>query len=310
VNREAVKIVEVGPRDGLQNEKETLSVSDRVEFIRRLIQAGNLWLEGGSFVSPKAIPQMIESEKVFEVLKAELNDRLLDLSFLVANEKGLERAQAAGVSSIAIFSATSNSFTQKNIQRTVNESLQDFSNIAKRALALKMKVRGYVSTAFGCPFEGRQDPEEVLRIAGTLFDVGCFEVSIGDTIGVAHPRQIRDIFSKLKTSFGLKQIAAHLHDTRGAALLNIREALDVGVRIFDSSAGGLGGCPYAPGSSGNVASEEVVWFLEAAGFTTGVNLEKLLDASQWMEGRLGRPLRSKLYQSRKKPYYFDEERKA
>jgi len=310
MNREAVKIVEVGPRDGLQNEKEILSVADRVEFVRRLILAGNHWLEGGSFVSPKAIPQMIDSEQVFSQLKNEAKAAQADLSFLVANEKGLERAKAAGVNSIAVFTATSNSFTTKNIQRSVDESISEFSKIAKEALALKMQVRGYISTAFGCPYEGRQDPQKVVRLAGALFDMGCFEVSVGDTIGVAHPRQIRDVFSKLKTSFGLKQMAAHLHDTRGAALLNIREALNVGVRIFDSSAGGLGGCPYAPGASGNVASEEVVWFLEGEGFTTGVNLEKLLDASQWMEGRLGRPLHSKLYQSKKKPYYFDEEQKA
>ncbi len=248
MNREVVKIVEVGPRDGLQNEKETLSVSDRVDFIKRLMNAGNLWIEGGSFVSPKAIPQMIDSEKVFESLRDDIKASHVDLSFLVPNEKGLERAKVAGVNSIAVFTATSNTFTSKNIQRTVEESLQEFSKIAKESESLKMHMRGYISTAFGCPYEGRQDPNEVVRLAGALLDRGCFEVSIGDTIGVAHPRQIRDVFSKLKTTFGLKRIAAHLHDTRGAALLNIREALDVGVRVFDSSAGGLGGCPYAPGA--------------------------------------------------------------
>ncbi len=300
---ESVKIVEVGARDGLQNEGLTLPVSDRIEFLKKLMASGLQWLEGGSFVSPKAVPAMADSEKVFESLK----NSQADLSFLVPNEKGLDRAMEYGVQSIAIFSATSDSFTQKNINRGVDESLKEFAGIVGRAKASKMRVRGYVSTAFGCPFEGRQDPKRVLQVTEALFKMGCDEVSIGDTIGVAHPRQVREVFSQLRSQFGLENLAAHMHDTRGAALLNIREALNLGVRIFDSSVGGLGGCPYAPGASGNVATEEVVWFLEGEGFKTGVALEGLLSASSWIESRLSHSLRSRFYQSKRKPYYFDEE---
>jgi hydroxymethylglutaryl-CoA lyase len=304
---ESVKIVEVGPRDGLQNESVLWSVESRAELIQLLWAAGFQSIEGGSFVSPKAIPAMVDSEKVFERLKASSRfSAKTELSFLVANSKGLDRALEAGVTTIAVFSATSDSFTQKNIQRSVEDSLREFKEICGRALAASLKVRGYVSTAFGCPYEAYQSPDRVLKVTEQLFEMGCYEVSIGDTIGVAHPRQIRDVFGRLVKSFKSSQIAAHLHDSRGSALVNIREALDLGVRIFDSSVGGLGGCPYAPGASGNVASEEVVWLLEGLGYRTGVNLEKLLEAATFAQTQLGRPLRSKFYQSNRKPYYFDE----
>jgi hydroxymethylglutaryl-CoA lyase len=304
---EAVKIVEVGPRDGLQNDSLVLSVDQRAELIQKLIAAGLRSLEGGSFVSPKAIPPMADSEKVFERLKdqALVSSGEVELSFLVPNQKGLERALQAGVRAIAIFSATSDSFTQKNIQRSVKDSLEEFKGITKHALALGIRVRGYVSTAFGCPYEGRQKPERVVEITQSLFDMGCGEVSIGDTIGVAHPRQIRDVFGRLIKEFSASRIAAHLHDTRGMALVNAKEALDLGIRTFDGSVGGLGGCPYAPGASGNVATEELVWLMEGLGFKTGVDLQKLLDAATFVQSLLGRTLRSKFYQSNPKPYYFD-----
>lgn len=297
-----VKIVEVGPRDGLQNEKMQMSVEDRVSFVERLAQAGVKYMEAGSFVSPKAIPQMADSEKVWEAC-AHLST---DLSFLVANQKGLERALLSGVKSIAVFSATSDSFTQKNIGRSIEDSLTEFKDIVENAKKSGLRVRGYVSTVFGCPYEGFQDPQKAIEVTDQLFAMGCEEVSIGDTIGVAHPRQVLNIFDQLIKRFGADRLAAHMHDTRGAALLNIKTALDLGIRTFDSSVGGLGGCPYAPGSSGNVATEEVVWFLEGMGYSTGIQLDRLLSVSEWIESKLQRPLRSKFYLARGRQFYFDQ----
>ena len=299
--KEKVKIVEVGPRDGLQNEAKLLSVQDRVELIRILIEAGLRFLEGGSFVSPKAIPQMADSEKVWEALKSEK----VDLSFLVPNEKGLQRALTAEVKSISVFTAASDSFNQKNIGMTVDESLRVIQSMLVRKKDLKgIKIRGYISTAFGCPYEGFQDPKKTVEVAEKLLKLGCSEVSIGDTIGVAHYSQVQEMLKLLKKKVGLKKIAMHFHDTRGAALTNIKAALDAGIRIFDSSIGGLGGCPYAVGSSGNVATEEVVWLLEGAGFQTGVSIEKLLQASKWIESKIERGLKSKLYLSKPTRLFF------
>ncbi|MBN8555091.1 MAG: hydroxymethylglutaryl-CoA lyase [Deltaproteobacteria bacterium] len=304
---EKVKIVEVGPRDGLQNEAKTLSVEDRAELIQKLIATGEKFLEGGSFVSPKAIPQMVDSEKVLEkisgsVLGSAATSASVDLSFLVPNEKGLERALEAKVKSIAIFTATSDSFTEKNIGMKVADSLKVFESVAKKAIQEKLRLRGYVSTAFGCPYEGSQKAEKVLEVTEKLLAMGCDEVSIGDTIGVAHPKQIEKVFSLLARKLGSQnfphRIAGHFHDTRGMALLNIKTSLDLGLRTFDSSIGGLGGCPYAKGSSGNVATEEVVWSLEGLGFSTGISVEKLLEVAAWIESKIGRPLKSRLYLSR------------
>lgn len=297
-----VKIVEVGPRDGLQNEKKTLQVSDRIELIKRLIDAGLKYLEGGSFVSPKAIPQLVDSEEVWKALQPALK---VDLSFLVASENGFKRAKEAHVRSIAVFTATSESFNQKNIRKSVDESLLLFSRIVEEAKSLNMRVRAYVSTVFGCPYEGYQKEERGVEVVERLFKMGCDEVSVGDTIGVAHPGQIRSFFRKLKSQVDLSRVAAHLHDTRGMAAANILAACEEGVRIFDSSVGGLGGCPYAQGSSGNVATEEVVYLLEGIGFKTGISIPELLSTAAWVEKKLERTLKSKLYLSAPQKIFFD-----
>lgn len=296
-----VKVVEVGPRDGLQNEAKVLSVGERVEMIQKLEAAGLRFIEGGSFVSPKAIPQMIDSEKVWESLKSKAE---ADLSFLVPNAKGLERALASQVKSVAVFSATSDEFNKKNIGMTVKESLNSYRPIVSEAVEKGLRVRGYVSTAFGCPYEGKQSVSKLIDVTQKLFEFGCYEVSIGDTIGVAHPKQVHEVFCELQASVGLDRLAGHFHDTRGAALANIKTALDLGLRIFDSSIGGLGGCPYAQGSSGNVATEEVVWLLEGAGMKTGVSLESLLGVAAWVESKVGRPLKGRLYLSKPKQFFF------
>lgn len=297
VYSDVVKIVEVGPRDGLQNEKQILSVEDRVELIRRLIKAGARFIEGGSFVSPKAIPQMQDSEKVWDAFK-KTDD--IDLSFLVPNEKGLERAIAAGVKSIAVFTATSDEFNKKNIGMSVSESLEVCRKIIPQAISKNLKVRGYISTAFGCPYEGPQAPSKLYKIAEQLLDFGCYEISVGDTIGIAHPKQVHDVFYDIQAEFGLEKFAGHFHDTRGAALTNIKTAVDLGLRVIDASVGGLGGCPYAQGSSGNVATEEVVWLLEGLGLKTGIKLEQVLETAEWVEQRIGRSLKSKLFLARKR----------
>lgn len=297
-----LKIVEVGPRDGLQNESVQLSASDRAQFIRLLKAAGLKYMEGGSFVSPKAIPQMQGSEDVWNELK---DDASIELSFLVANEKGLERALQSKVHRIAVFTATSDSFTKKNINMTVAESLERFSKIAEKAAAEGFSVRGYVSTAFGCPYEGAQPVDKLEKVIERLFQMGCNEVSVGDTIGVANPGQSSRVFSRLAQSFDISKIAAHMHDTRGMAVANLCAAFEQGVRIADSSVGGLGGCPYAKGSSGNVATEEVVLAAEGLGYETGVAIPVLLEAAAWIEKKIGKELSSRLYRSRPSSFFYE-----
>lgn len=301
---ESVKIVEVGPRDGLQNEKKILSVNERIEFIQNLYEAGLRHLEGGSFVSPKAIPQMESSEEVWAAFQDQSD---VELSFLIASEKGLQIAIDADVRSISVFTATSEAFNLKNIRRGVEDSLQLFSDLIGEAKKRGIRVRGYVSTVFGCPYEGRQEESRGIEIVKRLFEMGCYEVSVGDTIGVAHPAQVRSFYRKLKSEMAIESVAAHLHDTRGMALANILAAVEEGVRVFDSSTGGLGGCPYAQGSSGNVATEEVVYLLEGMGFFTGVSIEKLLSTAKLMESKLERPLKSKLYLASPSKIFFDKD---
>lgn len=296
-----VKIVEVGARDGLQNESKKLSVEDRAGLIERLIKCGLSFLEGGSFVSPEAIPQMVDSEKVWE----KVSGQNADISFLVPNMKGLDSAKTAGVKSIAVFSATSDAFNKKNINKSVKESLAVIKEVCEAAIAEKMKVRGYVSTAFGCPYEGFQDPKKLVYVITELFKMGCYEVSVGDTIGVAHPNQVKSVFTLLGKEFDLQKIAAHMHDTRGFALCNILEALDCGLRIFDSSIGGLGGCPYAAGSSGNVATEEVNHLMLSLGLNSGISTEDLLECSKWVSEKLGKPLKSKFYLAQPTKLFYD-----
>ncbi|TVQ80725.1 MAG: hydroxymethylglutaryl-CoA lyase [Bradymonadales bacterium] len=297
---EKIKFVEVGPRDGLQNQTESFSLDFRIELIERLVNCGVESLEAGSFVSPKAIPQMQDSEKVFEALKS----KAVDLSFLVPNRKGFDRAVTAGVRSIALFTATSEAFVQKNIRMSIDDSMRVFEEISREAKDRKMRIRGYLSTVFGCPYEGRQSVTSAIELTKRLFQMGCDEVSLGDTIGVAHPRQVREFWKDFRSELSVKNVAAHFHDTRGAALANILATLESEVRIFDGSVGGLGGCPYAAGASGNVASEEVIWLLEGLGFETGISLEELLTTAAWLETHLKNPLKSKLYRSAPKHLYY------
>lgn len=295
-SKDHIKIVEVGPRDGLQNEKNVWSVEDRVDLIRHLIGSGLQHIEAGSFVSPRAIPQMAGSDKVWEQLKhAEV-----DLSFLVPNQKGWAQALSSQVKSIAVFTATSSAFTTKNINKTVEESLEEYAPLVSEAVHKSIRVRGYISTAFGCPYDGPQDPKRAIELTRRLFEMGCYEVSIGDTIGVAHPAQVQALFTRLRSEVPISKVAGHFHDTRGLALSNIRAAFDVGVRVFDSSIGGMGGCPYAPGSAGNVATEEVAWLFEGYGIQTGLSVEKLLKTVEWIEERSKTSIRSKFSLSKPK----------
>ncbi len=296
-----IKIVEVGPRDGLQNEANTLSFDDRVNLIKKLEEAGLRFIEGGSFVSAKAIPQMVDSEKVW----ANVSNLKADISFLVPNLKGLERAISAGVKSISVFTATSDAFNSKNIGMTVRESLDVISQIALQAKAT-LKIRGYISTAFGCPYEGLQSEKRLFDLVENLLKFGCYEVSVGDTIGVAHPKQVKSVVEGLKKTSDISKIALHLHDTRGMALANIQMGLDRGVKTFDSSIGGLGGCPYAEGSSGNIATEEVAWLMQGWGLKTGISIEKTLEVSKWIETKVARKLKSKLYLAQPKRLFYVE----
>jgi hydroxymethylglutaryl-CoA lyase len=289
-----VTVVEVGPRDGLQNERTPLSVEDRVEFCTRLIAAGLPVVEVGAFVSPKWVPQMAGSDEVLRRLSARPGVRL---PVLVPNRPGFERARAAGAREIAVFTAASETFNRRNTTASVEESFARFSEFVPEAKREGLRVRGYVSTCFGCPFEGRVPAPRVVEIARRLADAGCDEVSIGDTIGVAVPTQVSDVFGRLRDALGGVSVAAHFHDTRGTALANVLAALDEGVAVVDSSAGGLGGCPFAPGAAGNLATEDLVYMLDGMGIATGVDLGAVAEASRALAGRIGGPLPSRWLQA-------------
>ncbi len=284
-----VKVVEVGPRDGLQNEAVTLSVENRIAFCRALIEAGLSVVEPGAFVSPKWVPQMAGSEEVFKALP---KDRA-QLPMLVPNKQGFERAQSAGVSAIAIFTAASDAFNLKNTNATIDESMRRFEEFVGEAKRASMFVRGYISTCFGCPYEGPVAPAKVATVTRRLIELGCDEISLGDTIGVAVPSQVDDVLAAVSGSVDLPRLAVHFHDTRGTALANVLRAVQLGVAIVDSSAGGLGGCPYAPGASGNLATEDLLYMLHGMGIETGVDLEKVAAASRLIGERLGRELPSR-----------------
>lgn len=275
-----VRIVEVGPRDGLQNEKLIFPTDLKIDFIELLIEAGIKYLEATSFVNPKAIAQMADAKELYAEIKKRGLDQKANLSCLVPNKKGLDSAIELGVKEIAVFTATSETFTKKNINATIEESLQTISLVTKEALSAGIKVRGYISTAFGCPYEGEIKREQVVPILEKLFKIGCYEVSIGDTIGVATPLHVVALTEKIKEYFDLNQIAMHFHDTRGMALTNIYESFLQGIRVFDSSAGGLGGCPYAKGATGNVATEDVWYLFQSLGINIAIDIEKLVNASQ------------------------------
>lgn len=293
-----VSLVEMGLRDGLQNEKDFVSVETRVEFARRLADAGVRRLEVGSFVSPKWVPQMEGSGDVVRGVLALQRERKIaasaTFSALVPNEKGMEDAIASGVREIAIFGAASESFSKKNINCSIEESFERFEVVMKIAKKRKMKVRGYLSTCFGCPFEGEVPEARVLKLAKKMAALGVYEVSIGDTIGVASPGQVERLMKKLLKIIPAKSLAGHFHDTRGQALANILASWKVGVRIFDTSLGGLGGCPYAPGATGNVATEDVVYMFHGLGVDTGLDLEKLISMNPWIAEKVGHPLPSRV----------------
>lgn len=282
---ERVAIVEVAPRDGLQNEKQTVSVETKVELIERLAASGEKTIEAGAFVSPKWVPQMAASDEVMARIK-----RAEGVSYpvLAPNMKGYEAARAAGADTVAIFGAASESFSKKNINATIAESLDRFRAIVEAAKADGVRVRGYVSCVLGCPYEGKVPLANVVRVSKALYEMGCYEISLGDTIGAGTAGEARAMVRAVAQDVPVAALAGHYHDTYGQALANIWASLEEGVRTFDSSVSGLGGCPYAPGASGNVASEDVVYMLEGSGFETGIDLDRLVETSRWISDRLGR----------------------
>ena len=289
-----VRVVEVGPRDGLQNEAAALGVEDKVAFTQALIDAGLPVVEPGAFVSPRWVPQMAGSDEVLRRLRRPDGVRL---PVLVPNRKGYEAARAAGAREIAIFTAASETFNRKNINASIDESFARFQEFVPDALREGMWVRGYISTCFGCPYEGAVDPARVVDVARRLAAAGCHEISIGDTIGVGVPSQVTDVMGRLKQAIPQTSLAVHFHDTRGTALANVLAALQEGIEVVDSSAGGLGGCPYAPGASGNLATEDLLYMLHGMGIATGVDLGRVAAASRALAPRLGHALPSRFLQA-------------
>jgi len=289
-----VRVVEVGPRDGLQNEKVTIPTEAKIDYITALADAGLRTIEAGAFVSPKWVPQMVDTAEVYRNIP---KDPGVDYPVLVPNLKGLERASDAGVTSIAIFTAASETFNKRNINMSIDESFENYAPVVQRARGEGMRVRGYVSTAFGCPYEGDVAPEKVLEVCARLLDLGCYEVSVGDTIGVGNPVQVQSVTGFLLQVIPPSKLAMHFHDTRGTALANTLAALEMGIATFDASSGGLGGCPYAPGASGNMATEDLVYMLEKMGIDTAVDLGRLVAASQIIAPYLDHPLPGRYLQS-------------
>ena len=287
----AVRIVEMGPRDGLQNEKQLVSTDTKLELVRRLERAGLKAIETTSFVSPKWVPQMADSLQVLQAL--DMNSHI-DYPVLVPNDKGLDAALEAGVREIAVFGAASEAFSQKNINASIAESLLRFESVMKRAQAANIKVRGYVSCVLGCPYEGDIAPYKVAEVARALYDMGCYEISLGDTIGVGTPNKVTAMLDAVTEVVPVTKLAGHFHDTYGMAIANIHTALQAGVRTFDSSVAGLGGCPYAKGATGNVATEDVVYLLHGMGIDTGIDLDALVDTGAWISEQLGRPTSSRV----------------
>ena len=292
----SVRVVEVGPRDGLQNEKVLISTEQKIQFINMLAEAGLPVVEATSFVSPRAIPQLSDAS---EVMAGLTRFSTTEYPVLVPNLKGMERALAAGVRSVAVFTAASESFTRHNINATIAESLANFRPVVALAQQEGVPVRGYISTVFGCPYEGTVAPEQVLTVAQALIEMGIGELSLGDTIGVATPNQVVDVLGLLmdEGAIPVERLAVHFHDTRGTALANVLMALQLGISIVDSSAGGLGGCPYAPGAAGNLATEDLLYMLHGMGIHTGVNLEKVVAATRFIAPLLGHAPTSKYYQA-------------
>lgn len=293
-----VTIVEMGLRDGLQNEAVHLSVHQRFQMLKKLSAAGLKRIEVGAFVSPKWVPQMSATTPlVKKALRAQQNntiDSKIKLSALVPNMKGLENAQKTGIKEVAVFGAASETFSKKNINCSVKESLLKFADVVAAAKKKKMRVRGYLSTVFACPYEGVQSTSKVLKLIEKYLELGVYEISLGDTIGVASPKQVRTLLKGVLKLTKTNKVALHFHDTRGTAIANILASLDLGFKTFDTSLGGLGGCPYAPGAAGNVATEDVVYMLKQMGCQTGIDLQKLVNTTLWMNRQVGRQLPSKL----------------
>lgn len=296
--KKSVVLVEMGLRDGLQNEKKVLDADTRAEFARRLSEAGVKRLEVGAFVSPQWVPQMAGTAEVvaktFALVKEGKIPKKTEFSVLVPNERGMLDAIQSGVKEVAIFAACSESFSLKNINCTIDESFKRFEPVMALAKKHKIKVRGYLSTCFGCPFEGKVPEARVIKLVQRMHKLGVYEISIGDTIGVADVGQVESLFKKLKKLVPMKKLAGHFHDTRGQALANILAAYKQGVEIFDTSLGGLGGCPYAPGATGNVATEDVIYMFHGMGVKTGLNLDKLLEMDPWMAEKIEHALPSKV----------------
>ncbi len=286
-----VKVVEVGPRDGLQNEPTPIDTDTKVEFINRLSDTGLSVIEATSFVSPKWVPQLADADEVMARIT-----RKTDVSYpvLVPNIKGLERAFAAGVKEIAVFSAASEAFSQKNTNCSIDESIERFRPAIARAQEEGVRVRGYISCVLGCPYEGAVDPQRVAAVARQLYGLGCYEISLGDTIGIGTPLQARDLVATVARVVPMEHLAVHFHDTRGQALANILACLELGVSVVDSSVGGLGGCPYASGATGNVATEDVLYMLHGMDIETGVDMDRLIEVGRFISTRLGRDTQSRV----------------
>ncbi len=287
-----VKLVEVGPRDGLQNEPgAVIPTAIKVELIDRLGAAGLSYIEAASFVSPKWVPQMGDAAAVMAAIRRRDN---VTYAALTPNMKGLEAAMAAGVEEVAVFGAASESFTQKNINCSIAESLERFTPVLETALAAGLRVRGYVSTTLGCPYEGEIAPQKVAEVSALLYEMGCYQISLGDTIGVGTPLKAKRMLEAVAGRIPMEHLAAHFHDTYGQALANLYAVLEEGLAVIDASVAGLGGCPYAKGASGNVASEDVVYMLNGLGIETGIDLDQLISAGQYISDALGRRTGSKV----------------
>jgi hydroxymethylglutaryl-CoA lyase len=286
-----VKIVEVGARDGLQNEPRIVATKDKIALIDLLSATGLQAIEVSSFVSQQQVPQMADAAEVFAGIQRQPG---VDYSALVPNLQGLDAAMTVGVAEVAVFAAASETFSQRNIACSVAESLERFAAVIKSALAVDVKVRGYISCVAGCPYEGAVPTQRVAELAQHLADLGCYEISLGDTIGVATPGQVKSLLQRVSKQVPMKQLAVHFHDTYGQALANIFSALQEGVAVVDSSVSGLGGCPFAQGASGNVATEDVLYMLNGLGVYTGVDLDRLIGAGQFICGLLDRPTGSRV----------------
>ena len=287
--------MEVGPRDGLQNEARPVSTADKIAFIDRLSDAGLPVIEITAFVSPRWVPQMSDAAEVAAGITRRAGTRY---AALVPNLAGLDRAVAAGVEDVAVIAAASETFSRRNINRSIKESLDEYRQVVDRAHGAGLRVRGYLSTAFGCPFEGHVEPSRVLELTTELLRMGTFEVAVSDTIGIGQPGQVRSLVDLLLRTIPADQLALHFHDTRGMAVANVLAALDMGIRTFDASAGGLGGCPYAPGASGNLATEDLLYLLTGLGHHTGVDIDRVVAASSPLEPLVGHSLPSRYLQAR------------